>query len=657
MPTIFRQLDEVSLPGVLRRSMLTVMICSWKGYEDLRAVVLERSKLIFSEDDSIGSGEFGVVYKARLVDNTAPEIVVAVKKLFPPSDSNLASRLHSVCVRLLGSRREADILMQEVLAKVNRWSAFSHMNILRITGYYPATPTLSGEILLAFPYVSSGNLTAHLDREYTRKISLNNVFVMPDGHAVLGDYDLGGLTVGDPSRTTPPPEEWKRYQSPEQFIKASGLSISSDIWAFGCIFLKIITGRLPYQDTSDTELTDALHKEILLAPVDDLDCPPRAQNLLGICWRWAPEARPPIGEIAAILTGRLCKFEQAWSIPVNGTVQCLRFSHDSKYLVVGFDAHIRTYESENGCLVCELSVPSQPLWVQMSRSGKLLAASFKVRRSEKADPSIRLWDLETQELIATYEGHTDETWALDISPDDTFVASGSYDRTVHVWPIGGEDTKPLTSHKTDEDVAFLNIHGPLPATVVSLWRDEVQLMDIIKGTAIATLDRLGKRDSYWTLRLSSDSQRLYGAANRGGVCFWEVGDLLQHTNAPKEDRHLEYNKLMDLGGDDALAITASKSWLVYISRSGSVGAMNLRSPSSSPETIGTVNSVTNSEELFLILLLSIDPTVDALLLANQADMTQVTEDGTGLVLTCPRESQNLIVYRYQPWDKPGVWKS
>ncbi|KAG8896866.1 hypothetical protein FRB99_008607 [Tulasnella sp. 403] len=334
--------------------------CPDRGCDDRRAVVLERSKLIFNEEDRIGSGIFGALYRARLLGETGSETVVAVKELFVPSDNNSANQLHS-----------------EVVAKVNRWSTFPHTNILRITSYYPAIPSPSGEILLAFPFVSSGNLAAHLDRslEYSQKISLadditqgllylhtrtppvhhgrlhpNNVFVTPRGHALIGDYDLAGITVDYPSTANAPLAELKRYQSPEQLTKTSEPGITSDIWAFGCVLLKIVTGRLPYQDTSDAELVDAVRRESLPAPIDDLDCPPRAQNVLGICWRWAPEARPGISEIATILSGRLCEFEKAWSIPVNGTARCLRFSHCGKYLVVGFTTHIRIYETENGRL-------------------------------------------------------------------------------------------------------------------------------------------------------------------------------------------------------------------------------------------------------------------------------------------------------------------
>ncbi|KAG8891834.1 hypothetical protein FRB99_003297, partial [Tulasnella sp. 403] len=212
----------------------------------------------------------------------------------------------------------------------------------------------------------------------------------------------------------------------------------------------------------------------------------------------------------------------------------------------------------------ELSVPSSPLWVQMSRSGKLLVASFRSRDTDKSDLPIRLWNLETQKLIATYEGCTEDTWALDISPDDKFVVSGSYDSTVRVWLIGSEDTKPLAYHKTAAMVAFLNIHHSFNATAISLWNGKTRLMDVVKGTVIATLDHPDQRDTPWTLRFSSDSQRLYGGQNQEGICYWEEG---------------------------VLAITASTSWVVFISRLGNLSAINLKSSSKSPEAIGTVNTV------------------------------------------------------------------
>lgn len=165
------------------------------------------------------------------------------------------------------------------------------------------------------------------------------------------------------------------------------------------------------------------------------------------------------------------------------------------------------------------------------------------------DGTIWLWDLETKKKKATYEGHTGETWALDISPDDTVVVSGSYDRTIRIWPIGGKDTKPLAVHKTSEDVAILTIHKSFVATAYSVWRGGVQLTDIVKDTTVATLKQGETQgETFWILRFSSDSQRLYGATIRGRICYWEVGDLLLPSESPTRPRELEHTVLGNASG-------------------------------------------------------------------------------------------------------------
>lgn len=71
-----------------------------------------------------------------------------------------------------------------------------------------------------------------------------------------------------------------------------------------------------------------------------------------------------------------------------GTVYCLKFDLDSKYLISGSD-----------------------------------------------DSNIKVWDVLTGKLLRTLRGHTGEISDMDISPDNKFLASGSYDFNVRLWSI------------------------------------------------------------------------------------------------------------------------------------------------------------------------------------------------------------------------------
>ncbi len=60
------------------------------------------------------------------------------------------------------------------------------------------------------------------------------------------------------------------------------------------------------------------------------------------------------------------------------------------------------------------------------------------------DKKIKLWNLETNECLRTFTGHTDNVNCLEISFDKSKLYSGSDDRTLKVWNISsGECLKTI----------------------------------------------------------------------------------------------------------------------------------------------------------------------------------------------------------------------
>ena len=76
-------------------------------------------------------------------------------------------------------------------------------------------------------------------------------------------------------------------------------------------------------------------------------------------------------------------------------------------------------------------------------SGSVLSVSFSSDSSKVAsggaEGAVKLWDVESGEVIRTLEGHSDYVSSnpVSFSPDGTKIASGSRDMTIKIW----EDTR------------------------------------------------------------------------------------------------------------------------------------------------------------------------------------------------------------------------
>ena len=58
--------------------------------------------------------------------------------------------------------------------------------------------------------------------------------------------------------------------------------------------------------------------------------------------------------------------------------------------------------------------------------------------SGNLDNTIKVWNLDTGELLHTLEGHSNSVNSVAISPDGRTIVSGSEDETVKVWQVQGK---------------------------------------------------------------------------------------------------------------------------------------------------------------------------------------------------------------------------
>jgi WD40 repeat protein len=129
-------------------------------------------------------------------------------------------------------------------------------------------------------------------------------------------------------------------------------------------------------------------------------------------------------------------------------VWCVAWSPDSKLIAsAGKDSDILVWEADTGMQAREPLRGHSDKGVGCvtfnSTAGMIVSGGFD-------DCSILVWDL-LKDGKATVrprlQGHTDAVMGLSLSPDDKYVVSGSWDKTVRVWEVAtGKLIRMLEGH-------------------------------------------------------------------------------------------------------------------------------------------------------------------------------------------------------------------
>ncbi|KAG9045714.1 importin-alpha export receptor [Tulasnella sp. UAMH 9824] len=254
------------------------------------------------------AGGFGDVYKATLRGrDNLPSRLVAVKELRGVGDDVTRIRL------AIHLTRELQV-----------WTRLRHPNVLELIGYH-LNPQMTTARFIS-PFMTNGNIDEYLEntprpvpdnlRLKLLRGSLNglvylhslnppichadikpgNVLITDEIEAVLCDFGLARLADGQSSglTTTKTIKGSTRYMSPELLEEDPVHTLSSDVWAYGCLVLKVMTGTLPYNSArSENQTLLALARKQSPVELDNLNLQDeKLRMLLMKCWDMDPSARP-----------------------------------------------------------------------------------------------------------------------------------------------------------------------------------------------------------------------------------------------------------------------------------------------------------------------------------------------------------------------------
>ena len=119
-------------------------------------------------------------------------------------------------------------------------------------------------------------------------------------HAAAQDFGLA-LTLDEASRQGGGFEGTPLYASPEQ-VCGQPLKSASDVFSFGSLMFKVLTGRAPFAGKSISQVLEAIAttappflREVAVGVPEDL------QAICLACLAWDPADRPTAGELAVEL--------------------------------------------------------------------------------------------------------------------------------------------------------------------------------------------------------------------------------------------------------------------------------------------------------------------------------------------------------------------
>ncbi len=253
------------------------------------------------------------------------------------------------------------------------------------------------------------------------------------------------------------------------------------------------------------------------------------QNKYDICINEIPKISQDSSQyIAAQSLLQKCQDALKWRLAKvqelgqhSGAVGAVAFSPNGKILATGSrDQTLKLWNMETQDLIGTLAGDGSPIWsVDFSpNSSELAAGSYYWRILE--------WNLETGESYIPLQ-QDGAVWSVKISPDERLIASGSSDQTVKVWDrITGEILYDFSDH---EDIVYSVDWSPNSRMLVSGSKDKtIQVIDLETGNILYSLT--GHSDAVRSVAISPDGQTLVSGSYDDTVKIWNLvtGELI-HT--------------------------------------------------------------------------------------------------------------------------------
>lgn len=255
------------------------------------------------------------------------------------------------------------------------------------------------------------------------------------------------------------------------------------------------------------------------------------------------------------------------------TIANVEFSPDGKMLATGSrDGSVKIWNIEQGVEVTSyVGFPERVHDIEYTPDGEYMmiglgnAGDFPDGSDNPVDGSAYLWDLRNRTQAQVYAGHSNWTWAADISPDGSLVASGSgplslpaspddLDATARVWDAAsGQQVMALSGHSNTVDSVRFTLDGNY--LLSASWDGSIRRWDLNDGGEVARYDVPDAR--VYMIDLHPDGEHFVSALSDGIIRMWHIdsGQVVQEFLGHTADVNGVH-----ISDDGALIASAAGNW-------------------------------------------------------------------------------------------------
>ncbi|KAI9512161.1 WD-repeat-containing protein [Russula earlei] len=223
--------------------------------------------------------------------------------------------------------------------------------------------------------------------------------------------------------------------------------------------------------------------------------------------------------------------------------------YDGKFAFVPALEDVLVWDVKTGQMVAmwhETSHRAEVTCIERSPKGGTFAVGY-------ADGSVRLWNVLSKSVVATFNGHKRAVTALAFDDTGSRLASGSQDTDLILWDVIGEaGLFRLRGHRDQiTNIRFLsNILSSTPSTstnptnwlLVTSSKDTfVKLWDLSTQHCVQTI--VAHRAEVWSLCLNPEQDLLFTGSNEGELKAWKI-DPIALMDGVRESENGELTKVI-----------------------------------------------------------------------------------------------------------------